>query len=197
MKQYNILVCGVGGQGVVTVGTLLRQAALWGDTRRITGFDVKGASQREGPVTSTLRYLVGEDGEGGDERRAIHSGTIAPGRANLMIALEPLEALRNGLFLSRGSQVVLNTYQIPPRGFPYPLMGEILERLKRCSRSVYTVDASGLSLQRYGNYRMANLISLGVALASGGIPAIGEKVESLLTSDEREALFIGIGALRK
>jgi len=192
MNQYNVLICGVGGQGVMSLGTLLKQAAM-PEGMVVVGSEVRGAAQREGAVTSTVRYTVTDEAEKYDERRALHSGKIPFGRTDLMIATEPSEALRNAHFLSSRSKVILNTYVIKSKGFDYPEMENIVARIREITNNIYTLNANEISLERYGSYRMANAILLGAALAHSDLPVSRDTIELLLErKEEVEALDLGI-----
>lgn len=72
MKKINVYICGIGGQGTMTLGQLLKQAGLE-EGMVVTGTESRGASQREGSVDSHVRFAVFEKGEKFDERRSIHS----------------------------------------------------------------------------------------------------------------------------
>ena len=192
MKRFNVLICGVGGQGIMTLGMLLKQAAMPAGMQ-IWGGEMRGLAQMEGAVTSSVRYLYGDDGEGVDERRTIHSGAIPYGGADLVIAVEPVEAMRSAHLFSGRSIVVLNTYTIKPKSVDYPEFGEILENVKRITDKVYVVDANDISMERYGTYRMANYILLGVALAHTDFPIGVETIEDLLPGPrELEAFRLGM-----
>ena len=98
----NILVVGIGGQGVMTAADVLAQAAL------DLGYDVKktevaGMAQRGGVVTSHVRF--GEQ---------VLSPSIRPGDADMMIAFEPAEALRWHNHLKQGAVAMVNSYPLEP-----------------------------------------------------------------------------------
>ena len=192
MKQYNVLICGVGGQGVMSLGMLLKSAAL-PEGKKVLGFEMRGLSQMEGAVTSSVRYMYGEDSEETDERKAMHSGSVPYGGTDLLIALEALEAIRNAPLLSRDTIIILNTYTICPREVEYPDVSAIIENLKKITDKVYVLDANELSMERYGSYRMANAMLLGAALEHSDLPIRRETIEGLLSStQEREALDLGM-----
>ncbi len=93
-KTTNILLCGVGGQGVILASTIISHAALK------AGYDVKksevhGMSQRGGAVTSHIR--IG---------KKVYSPLIPTGDADLMISLNPLETRRNKHFLAEKGKVI-------------------------------------------------------------------------------------------
>ncbi|MBI2303584.1 MAG: 2-oxoacid:acceptor oxidoreductase family protein [Chloroflexi bacterium] len=192
MRQYNILICGVGGQGIMTLGTLLLSAGM-PQGYRVIGAEYRGSAQRGGPINSTVRYEIFEGGDGSDERRFVYPGELPLGAANLLIAVEAAEALRNAFYLSRGATAVVNTYTIKPKTQArYPSVDELVAHLKETTDRVYTFPANQLSMERYGSYRMANAMLLGVALARSDLPVPRETIEGLLRSrEEREALALG------
>ncbi len=102
MNEINIIISGTGGQGVVLVSELLGNAAVNGGVA-VKGSEVLGMAQRGGSVFSNLRL-------GGD--------VIAPmtpeGKVDVLVAVEPSEALRNIHFLAKNSVVVLNTTTVMP-----------------------------------------------------------------------------------
>lgn len=98
----NILFSGVGGQGILLASELTAQAVL------AAGFDAKksevhGMAQRGGSVEAHLRY-----------GKKVYSPLIEPGKADILVAFEMMEAARYLSFLHRGSVAVVNTQKIPP-----------------------------------------------------------------------------------
>ena len=89
MKDFNIIVIGVGGQGALTLGLFIAEAAVK------QGYDVKttelhGLAQRGGSIPIHIR--IGKD---------LNSATVMEGKADLVIALEPLEGLRSAVYGSK------------------------------------------------------------------------------------------------
>lgn len=100
-KNYNILICGVGGQGVITLTQLIAGAA------RLAGYDVKtselhGLSQKGGSVQTFIRF-----------GKKIYSPLFSSGRADLIIGLEANEVLREINFGKVGASLVANIYFLP------------------------------------------------------------------------------------
>lgn len=147
----NILVCGVGGQGVMTATEILAEAAL------SLGFDVKktevaGMSQRGGVVTSHLRFGA-----------RILSPQIAPGEADLLVGFEAAEALRWVHMLRAGAAALVNTGRIVPPVvnigmFDYP--AEPVAQMRALGIETHAFDASTLALE-LGNIRLGNTVMLG------------------------------------
>jgi len=102
MKEYNIVITGVGGQGVLTAANILGWAALRAGYKVRLG-EVHGMSQRFGSVISYVRF--GED---------VYGSMVPEGKADVMLSFEPVEALRYINYLKEGGMVVVNTKPIVP-----------------------------------------------------------------------------------
>ena len=149
----NILLAGVGGQGIVLAGDLLAGAALY------QGLDVKkseihGMSQRGGSVTSHVRF--------GEE---IFSPVIPEGQVDLFIAFERLESLRYLSFLREGGRAIVNDQVILPAtvlsgAASYPK--EIEGFFRKKGLGIEIVDGPALAA-RAGNPLTLNMVLLGVA----------------------------------
>jgi indolepyruvate ferredoxin oxidoreductase beta subunit len=149
-EMTNIIVCGVGGQGILLSSDILCFAAF------TEGFDVKkseihGMAQRGGSVITHVRF-----------GRKVYSPLIEEGAADFILAYEKLEAMRYAHFLKPGGVFVINDLAIPPMTV---LVGEarypsgIEERLKACG-SVHFLEASKIA-QGLGNIRATNVTLLG------------------------------------
>lgn len=192
MKHFNILICGVGGTGVIGLGALLKRAAEYTGIA-VAGNEKRGRAQRGGAVINTVRYTIFEETEPFDERKRI-TGAIPNGRADLMIATEPAEALRNTEFLSKRSDIVMNTYEMRPIGVAYPDIAQGIEWLRQIARRVIALNASRISMEHFGSYRMTNHVLLGVILAHTELPIRRDTFEKLLRAEEeKKALAIGYG----
>ena len=175
--NYNIILAGVGGQGGLSVSVLIARAALasgyW-----VKQSEVHGMSQRGGEVVAHLRIA--------DEK--IQSPTIPKGAADLILAFEPLEALRYlpWLSASRGFVVSAST---PIRNFSsYPDTAEILAEIKNLP-NYRILDAEALAKQA-GNARAANVCLLGAAadLLPLKIESLRKEIESYF-SDKGEPVI--------
>jgi indolepyruvate ferredoxin oxidoreductase beta subunit len=150
--KCDIIVAGVGGQGVVSVGAIIAESAvlsgLWA-----TQSEVHGMSQRGGSVISHLRL----------SDRLVESGTIGAGRADLLIAMEPLESLRHLEFLSGAGRLIVN--EEPVRNIPsYPDLTDLLDAIRRF-RGATVVDAVLLA-RKAGSAKAANVVMVGAAASS-------------------------------
>lgn len=149
----NVLLTGVGGQGIITASTVLAQAC------RLAGWEVKksevhGMSQRGGSVNSYVRFSP-DDG--------IASPLIPEGEADILVAFEPLEGLRQIREVAPGGTVLVEERRIVPvtvnlPGFSYP--EDVLERLRASGRVVRVLRAAETAAA-LGEPRAANSVMLG------------------------------------
>ncbi len=148
MKK-DIILSGVGGQGILSIAAVIGEAALAAGLH-IKQAEVHGMSQRGGDVHSNLRI----------SSAPIHSDLIARGSADVIISLEPMEALRYLPWLSPDGWVVANS--APFVNIPnYPDHGEVLRELTTLPRAIiFDVDAAAKNAEVA---RAANIVLLGAA----------------------------------
>ena len=180
-ERWRILIAGVGGQGVLSAGRWLGEAAEAGGVSMAVS-ELHGMSQRGGSVRSEVAI-------GG-----MRSPEIADGMANVLVALEPMEAARALSKVSRRTTVFVNTRPLLPSslqstGRPYPLLSSLLGPIREVVGSLATVDATSLA-ERAGGPRSLNVVMLGMlagsellslpsdgilsAIVSGALPALVE-----------------------
>ncbi len=170
--KSDIVLAGVGGQGILTIATILGAAAL-NENLYLKQAEVHGMSQRGGDVQSNLRL----------SSDPIHSDLIPLGGADLIVSLEPMEAPRYLPFLSDKGWIVTNS--LPFVNIDnYPEMSVVEEELARCPR-VITFDMEALA-KEVATARSSNLVLLGAA--SPFIDLAPEKIE-----DAIRALFLPKG----
>ncbi len=170
--KSDIVLAGVGGQGILTIATILGAAAL-NENLHLKQAEVHGMSQRGGDVQSNLRL----------SSDPIHSDLIPLGGADLIVSLEPMEALRYLPFLSEHGWIVTNS--LPFVNIDnYPEMSAVEEELARCPR-VVSFDMEALA-KEVASARSSNLVLLGAA--SPVIDIEPEKIEEAV-----RALFIPKG----
>jgi indolepyruvate ferredoxin oxidoreductase, beta subunit len=162
-KSVNVYVCGVGGFGIGSVTKILTVAAELSNMKAI-GSETHGLAQRGGVVISTLR--IGPDVSG--------SPLIMKGRADIVIALEPLEALRALPFLKKDGTIIYNTQIFQPLSVRiglanYPDSRVIRSELEKVTQNVIPVDA-GAKAKELGLSESANVIILGVLTRRGALP---------------------------
>lgn len=147
--KTDIVLAGVGGQGILSVATILGVAALK-ESLNIKQAEVHGMSQRGGDVQSNLR--ISSD--------PIASDLIPTGKADLILSLEPMEALRYLPLLSREGWIVTST--APFVNIPnYPDMSAIEAELKGAG-NVVAFDMEAMA-KAIASPRSVNMILLGAA----------------------------------
>ena len=148
MKK-DIILCGVGGQGILSIATVIGEAATKAGLN-LKQAEVHGMSQRGGDVQSHLRLST----------QPIYSDLIAQGSADLIISMEPMESLRYLPYLAKYGKVV--TGSKPFVNIPnYPEEEALQNALKQLpSLSMMDIDAVAKDA---GNARGANMVLLGMA----------------------------------
>lgn len=160
----NILLCGVGGQGVLLAGEIISSALMK------AGFDVKqsevhGMAQRGGSVISHIRY--GEK---------VRSPLIEPGSADIAASFELLESLRCLSYFNKDTKVIVSTQKILPAPVSagmviYP--PDVLDQLKSRGLTVFPFDAFDIA-QSAGETRAANMVITGAL--SVFLPGMDEEI---------------------
>lgn len=149
MKKKDIILSGVGGQGILSIATVIGWAAL-DQNLHLKQAEVHGMSQRGGDVQSNLRISA--------ER--IWSDLIPMGSCDLILSLEPMEALRYLPWLSKDGWIVTNS--TPFVNIPdYPEIDEIKAELGKVGNLI-TIDCDALAKEA-GSPRSANMALLGAA----------------------------------
>ena len=153
--KTDIILCGVGGQGILSVATIIGEAAMK-ENLYIKQAEVHGMSQRGGDVQSNLRI----------SSQPINSDLIAKGGADVIISMEPMEALRYLPYLSKQGWII--TSSTPFVNIPnYPDMDKINADLDQL-QNVIKIDIE--SMAKENNIpRSANIILLGAAQKALGI----------------------------
>ena len=153
--KTDIILCGVGGQGILSIATIIGEAAMNEDLY-IKQAEVHGMSQRGGDVQSNLRI----------SSEPIHSDLIAKGAADVIISMEPMEALRYLPYLKKDGWII--TSSAPFVNIPnYPDIEDVMADLKSVG-NVVIVDIEQLAKDN-GVPRSANVILLGAAQKALGI----------------------------
>ncbi|MBQ4361312.1 MAG: indolepyruvate oxidoreductase subunit beta [Lachnospiraceae bacterium] len=163
----DIILCGVGGQGTVLASKIIAAAAMdEGNTAHSA--ETIGMAQRGGPVTSHVR--IGED---------VYSPLIPYGSADILLAFEPSEAVRNLKYIKPDGVVIVNTCAIKPvtenlkkSGYSGEVMTEYLASKCDC-----VFVSSDEVCKPFGSVKFFNIIMLGIAAGSG---RLGIAKETLL-----------------
>ncbi len=166
-RVYNVLIVGVGGQGIILASDVLGRVAA------AHGYDVKkneihGMAQRGGSVSSHVRF-----------GKTVYSPIIKMGEADVLLSFEQIETLRYFPFLSEKGKVIVNDQKIlPPAVFTgkqeYP--ADVLTRIKEKVSDAVVVNGDEVA-KKIGNPRVVNVIFLGVLSKYLDIPVeVWEKV---------------------
>ncbi len=179
-RPFDILVGGIGGTGVVTVGALIGMAAHL-EGKGVSTLDVTGLAQKNGPVTSHVRIA--------DDSDALFASRIAEGRADLVLGCD-IVVSSGADALSKMSKdrttAVVNTHVAPTSDFAsHPDLDLSPRRMQaaiaKTAEDPHFVDASGLATALLGDALAANLFLLGYALQRGripvGLPALHRAIE--------------------
>ncbi len=193
-KKVNIVLAGVGGQGVVTAAYLLGKACLNGKVNVFTS-EVHGMAQRGGSVSCTVRM--------GDV-----SGPLVPaGCADVLLSTEPLETLRYILYVNKKTKIITDIHPVIPftvavGGETYPSLEEIFAEL-RTRGELYTIDALQIA-EDVGAVITRNIVLLGALAGSEVLPfpsevlleTILENVPEKYKSVNRNAFTRGLNAFK-
>lgn len=148
MKK-DIILAGVGGQGILSIAAVIGMAAL-NSGLQLKQAEVHGMSQRGGDVHSNLRIADHE----------IYSDLIPYGKADMIISVEPMESLRYLPWLSKDGWLISNN--VPHVNIPdYPDMGQIDHAIESVSQHVL-INADEMA-KDLGMARSANMVILGAA----------------------------------
>lgn len=160
--KTDIVLAGVGGQGILSIASILGEAALR-ENLFLKQAETHGMSQRGGAVVSHVRISDHE----------ISSDLIPAGTAEIILSVEPMEALRYLPFLSETGYVVTNT--TPFENITnYPDIDKILDEVKKQPR-VIAIDADKIA-KEIGNRRASNVVMMGAA--SPFVQISPEKIEA-------------------
>ncbi len=190
--RLRILFAGVGGQGVLSAGRWLGDAAHAGGLTAVVG-QVHGMAQRGGSVQASV--VIG----------GARSPAIPDRLADVLVALEPMEGTRALNKLSETTAVLVNTRPVLPvslqvSGRPYPELQSLLDPIAAAAGSLISLDATALAEQA-GSARCLNVVMLGMLAGCDLLPIAGPQllaaISGLATFGEinRRAFELGVGAV--
>ena len=187
----SILLVGVGGQGTILASKILTTGLME------AGHDVKmseihGMSQRGGSVSSQVRY--GEK---------VYAPVIEKGAADIVVAFEKMEALRNLDYLKEDGTLVVNDEEIPSQSVvigeeEYP--PDVLDEIRKHVKNVKVVNATSMA-RELGNEKAANMVLLGTIIHAMGLhdihwDAILEaNIKPRFLELNKKAIQMGMGAV--
>jgi len=164
--KFDIMLTGVGGEGVLTTQVMIARAANI-EGHYVRGVQLHGLAQRGGAIPTFVRF--------GSEKE-IPSPGIMQANADLILAFEPLEAVRATYFARKEKTIfVINDHRVAPIytnifNIPYPSMSEIIERIKPFAKEIYVFNASHLGKEKFGSSIFGNTILVGAAAGAGLLP---------------------------
>ena len=182
--KTDIILSGVGGQGILSIAAVIGQAALE-EGLYMKQAEVHGMSQRGGDVQSNLRL----------SDKPIASDLIPLGQADLIISLEPMESLRYLPYLKKDGWLVTNSQ--PFINIPnYPEIEKVNEALDALPNKV-VLDVEAIAKDA-GSARASNIVMLGAAAPFIGIEfdKIAEGVKSIFARKGEEVVNLNLKALK-
>jgi indolepyruvate ferredoxin oxidoreductase beta subunit len=182
--KTDIILAGVGGQGILTIAAAIGMAAV-NKGLYLKQAEVHGMSQRGGDVQSNLRI----------SDKPIFSDLVAKGCADIIISVEPMEALRYLPYLKKGGYVITNI--VPYNNIPdYPETELILDRINKLPFKI-ALDADQIAKET-ATARASNIVILGAATPFLGLSLeeLEGGIKSLFGSKGEDVVESNIKALR-
>jgi len=170
----NLIITGVGGQGNVLASQLIGRA-LVKENFYVTIGETYGASQRGGAVMSHLRI----------SKESPHSPLIPEGQADIVLALEPVEALRvMGQYGNPSVSAIVNCRPIYPTAVTvgeaeYPSMAKIEETIRDMTKKAWFIDATEIALS-LGSPIFTNIIMVGALVGTNLLPLSQRALEEII-----------------
>ena len=174
--KYEVLLIGVGGEGVLTSQSVIARAANL-DSHYVRGVQLHGLAQRVGSVPTSVRFGA---------EKYLSSPHIMQANADLVIAFEPLEAVRAVYFARKDkTNFLINLDPDPPAysyilKIPYPSEKEIERRIKPFAKNIHTLRASEIAKKEFGKQIFANTILIGAAFNLDLLPLKEESLKKAI-----------------
>lgn len=179
-----MIIAGVGGQGILSIAAALGSAALDNDLH-MKQAETHGMSQRGGDVQSFMRI----------SDKPIYSDLIPKGGADIILSVEPMEALRYLPYLKQGGYVVANS--TPFINIPdYPNEEDLMNKIKALPNFVL-IDADKVAEEAVGSKRAFNFVMLGAASPFIDVPFeyLEEGIKKIFGRKGQEIVDMNIKAL--
>lgn len=180
--KYDVILSGVGGQGVLSIAAIITQAAVMKGLE-VRQSEVHGMAQRGGAVIAHLRLAD----------NAIASDLVPRGAADLILSMEPLESLRYTSWLSPDGALVSSAD--PLVNIPnYPELDGILDAIKRFP--LYRIVEAASLAKQAGHVRSVNMVMVGAASAflPIAVEALEEAIKETFANKDAGALEANIKA---
>ena len=176
----SVILCGVGGQGTVLASKLISYAAM-AKGEEVKSAETIGMAQRGGSVTSHIR--IGEEA---------FSPLIPKGKADVMIAFEPAEAVRNLDYLKPEGVVVVSKKAVKPVTASLATKEyeaqEMLDYLQSKVNRLIVVDGQQV-MEEIGSPKVLNIVLLGAAIACNEIDISVEEIQSAIKEKIPEKFY--------
>ncbi|WP_393972059.1 indolepyruvate oxidoreductase subunit beta [Oxyplasma meridianum] len=185
--MYNIRLAGVGGQGIITAGTIVSEAAKISGKKVIMS-EIHGLSQRGGSVTVDVR--MGE----------VYGPIIPMNTCDLIFGLEMMESFRSMEALGKVKTALISTEKLNPislsmQGMEYPSFEELVEKHGK-DTVIYPVDAVSIAVAA-GSPKSVNTVMIGIALGLNLIPlGISSVTEAMKSTFSEKNIGINTKALK-
>ncbi len=172
MSETNVLLVGVGGQGILTTSAILARSALKAGVNVVTA-ETHGMAQRGGSVEVHVRF-----GE-------VDSPLIPYGSADIVVSLEPVEILRYTQYLNGGTKIILNTRSIIPPTVStgigkYPELEQILQAVEKITNDISVVNASDVAERYAGTVQATNVVVIGMLAKKIELPFSFETIQETI-----------------
>ena len=174
--KFSVFFIGVGGEGVLTSAALVAKAAQM-EGHFVRGVQLHGLAQRGGSIPTEVRW--------GD----VSSPGIMQGDADLIMAFEPLEAVRAVHYASREKTAfVLDDHEYMPvyanlLDVPYPKMSEIVRRIRPFARRMMVFNTTKLAKREFGSPVLGDTMLLGAAVGAKLLPLKPKSFHAVITSE--------------
>lgn len=168
IDQFNMVIVGTGGQGLITLLQIIAEAALF------EGLDIKtselhGLSQRGGSVEVHIKL-----------GKKVYSPLISRGRANLILGLEMQETLREVNFANEKTRFLINKHIIPIPLVKNLTEKEVLDSLKEISKNITLIPAAEICKEKLGTDVVSGIYLISLAIFKGLIPLKPSSLEKAI-----------------
>ncbi len=170
--EFNVVLAGVGGQGILLAAEILGTAAVK-EGLNVRVSEIHGMAQRGGAVVSHVR--IGEK---------VLAPTVLEGQADVILGFEPLEILRNLKFASEKTLIIMSCEPIQPTEFTakmkkYPDLEEIRAKIWHFTKNIILIETGELA-KKAGSILTENIVLVGALAATGKIPIKDSSVMNAL-----------------
>ena len=182
--KFDLMLTGVGGEGVLTTGVIIARAANI-EGYYVRGVQLHGLAQRGGTIPTFVRF--------GDEKE-ISSPGIMQANSDLILSFEPLEAVRATFYARKEKTTfIINNHPYIPiyanlDKIPYPDLKKILKKVKPFAKDIHVFDANNLAEKEFGDVIFGNTILVGVAVGKGLLPLKEESLRESIKSTVPRAI---------